>query len=73
MKKLIKHPNINEGKGWDSDSWTPHITRTNVLTEPTITYTTDVTTSPRIGLNLYDTMIILLDDSIGIISKCSIR
>ena len=53
MKKLIKHPNIIEGKGWDSDSWTPHITKTNVFTEPTKTYTTDLTTSPRIGLDLY--------------------
>ena len=47
MKKLINHNKIQEGKGWSIGSWTPHITRSKVKTEPTATPTRIGTTTER--------------------------
>ena len=50
MERLIHYTNINEGAGWDSDSWTQHGTRDRVILEATAAHTTHEITT-KTGVN----------------------
>ena len=50
LEKLISHNDIIEGKGWNSDSWTTHIAKSNIKTRATPT--TMIGTTLSIGLYL---------------------